>query len=47
MICHPDCPWCARAFFAWLKARMRDMARPRRGEKTSFADAAATSIRAP
>lgn len=42
---HPECPWCARLFFAWLKARMCQMQVPRKkkGETVSFAEAAATS----
>jgi hypothetical protein len=48
------CPWCARLFFAWLKARMGQMSVPRKAkvmpsgfvkpaETVSFAEAAATS----
>jgi hypothetical protein len=42
---HPDCPWCARIWLAWLAARMHQMQVPRRklGETVSFAAAAATS----
>lgn len=39
---HPDCPWCARSFFRWLKARMAQMAVQKDGS-LSFAEAAATS----
>ena len=42
----PRCPWCAKLFFKWLKSRMTQMATPPKGELSSFADAAATSIRA-
>lgn len=44
---HPDCPWCARIWLAWLAARMRQMQVPRRklGETVSFAEAASTSIK--
>lgn len=38
------CGACAKDFWAWLKARMASMASKRKGEATSFADAAATSI---
>lgn len=44
MTCHPDCPWCARQFWLWLKHHMANMSR-RVGGATSFAEAAATSIR--
>lgn len=44
--CHPDCPWCAREWFRWLAARMRQMQKPARGERISFAEAAASSVRA-
>jgi hypothetical protein len=40
---HPDCPWCARRFLAWYKARMSQMHTHLRGADTSFAEAAATS----
>lgn len=46
VLCHPDCPWCARAFWRWLKGRMAAMS-VRKGGITSFAEAAATSIKAP
>jgi hypothetical protein len=42
-----NCPFCARDYWRWLKARMRQMSTPRKGETISFADAAATSIRPP
>ena len=53
--CDDDrCPWCARLFFAWHKARMMQMSVPRKAkrmpngfvrpaETTSFAEAASTS----
>ena len=46
---HPDCPWCARIWFRWYAARMNQMHVPRknRGETTSFAEAAATSVKPP
>jgi hypothetical protein len=42
---HPDCPWCAKIFLSWLKARMAQMSMPHKkmGETVSFATAAATS----
>lgn len=45
--CHPDCPWCAKEFWSWLKARMKNANKEdgRSGEG-SFARAAATSIKA-
>ena len=46
--CDPACPWCAREWFRWLKARMAQMASHRgrggRVQAVSFAEAAATSI---
>lgn len=42
---HPDCPWCARRFFAWYRARMAQMHANLKGSSTSFAEAAATSIK--
>lgn len=46
---HLDCPWCARHFLTWYKARMAQMDVPRKknGEKIPFSDAAATSNRPP
>ena len=45
--CDATCSWCARAFWAWLKGRMRAAERPAgRSGAGSFASAAATSIRA-
>jgi len=43
--CHPDCRYCAMDFWKWLKGRMNQMDRPRRGEEQSFSEAAATSIK--
>lgn len=45
--CHAQCPWCARHFWTWVKARMRNANKEdgRSGEG-SFASAAATSVRA-
>lgn len=45
--CGPECPFCARAFFKWYKTRMAQMRIPRKGERVSFAEAAATSIVVP
>jgi hypothetical protein len=42
--CHPDCTFCARDFFKWLKTRMTQMAIIEKGQVISFAEAAATSI---
>ena len=47
---HPECPWCARLWFQWFKARVERMARTgatrrRAAVSTSFAEAAATSVR--
>lgn len=44
---HPDCPWCARLFLGWLRARMGQMSAHLNGAQTSFAEAAGTSIRPP
>lgn len=41
--CHPDCPWCAREWWAWLRGRMASMGRLVDG--VSFAEAAASSVR--
>jgi len=43
--CHAECPFCARAFWAWFKARIASMSRTRPGDGQSFAQAAATSIK--
>lgn len=43
--CHPDCSFCARDWWRWLRRRQADMARPRRGEAVSFLQAALTSVR--
>lgn len=42
--CHPDCPFCAKAYFAWFKQRMRQMDLAKPGQ-SSFAAAAATSVK--
>lgn len=42
--CHPDCPFCARDFFAWYARRMGAM-NVRKNGILSFSEAAATSIR--
>jgi hypothetical protein len=44
-LCHPECPFCARAFWAWVKSRMVAMSRVRRGDNQSFAEAAASSVK--
>jgi hypothetical protein len=44
--CDQTCAHCAREFWRWLRAREAQMRTPRRGERTTFADAAATSVRA-
>lgn len=44
--CDQRCPWCARDFWNWLKARERQMSIPQKGMTTSFAEAARTSIKA-
>jgi hypothetical protein len=41
--CHPQCPWCAQRFWAWLKSRMFQMDRPMPGESVSFNEAAVNS----
>jgi len=43
--CDQTCPVCARQFWAWMKSRMNQMDRPRKGDVVSFAAAAATSVR--
>jgi hypothetical protein len=43
--CDSTCPVCAREFFAWYKSRMKQMEMTVKGNKTSFAEAAATSVR--
>lgn len=45
--CHPDCRFCAREFWVWLRARMAQMDRVKKGMTTSWSQAAATSVRAP
>lgn len=41
---HPDCTFCARIWFAWYAARMRQMhVQPKNKPGISFAEAAATS----
>jgi len=40
---HPECQWCARQFFAWLKRRMGQM-NVTRDHTPSFSEVAATSI---
>jgi len=42
--CHPDCPFCAKAYFAWFKQRMKQMDFAKPGQP-SFSSAAATSIK--
>lgn len=46
--CDSTCTWCARHFFRWVKERMHNARRDEGGRSGngSFADAAATSIRA-
>lgn len=41
--CSPECPWCAKRYWAWLKDRMFNADRPRRGESESFGMAAVNS----
>lgn len=43
--CHPDCTMCANTYWRWVKARMGQMSKPNKGDTTSFAVAASTSIR--
>jgi PP-loop superfamily ATP-utilizing enzyme len=43
--CDSTCPTCARDFFDWLKSRMKQMDMVQKGMKTSFSEAAATSVR--
>jgi hypothetical protein len=47
--CDQTCFHCAQTWFLWLKNREGQMSKPqaKKGEKTSFASAAATSNRAP
>jgi len=45
--CSPQCPWYAKEFWRWMKSRMAQMDKPRNGESESFAQAAATSVKAP
>lgn len=46
--CDSTCAVCAREFFKWYKTRMKqmEMVRTNKGETVSFAEAAATSVRA-
>lgn len=43
---HPYCNACARDFFRWRKTREAQMSLVEEGDATSFAQAAATSVRA-
>ena len=43
--CDQTCTHCARNWFRWLKAREHQMAMPHNGAQTTFAAAAATSVR--
>lgn len=43
--CDARCGWCARNWWRWLKSREAQMSLLRPGQTTSFAQAAATSIR--
>lgn len=43
--CHEDCRFCQREFLQWYRARMAQMHRVKKGESTSFAESAATSIK--
>ncbi len=45
--CHPDCPWCAKEFFKWMKSRMTQMNRVVPGMVESFSQAASTSVKVP
>jgi len=46
--CHPECRFCALDWWRWLRDRENQMSVPRKkyGETISFAQAAATSIKA-
>lgn len=43
--CDQRCGWCAKNFWCWLKAREAQMSVPRKGEKTTFTQAALTSVK--
>lgn len=43
--CHPECRFCAVEMFRWLAGRMTQMAKAKRGDTTSFAECAATSVK--
>jgi hypothetical protein len=43
--CDSTCAHCAREFFRWLKSRMAQMSLLQKGSKTTFNEAAATSVR--
>lgn len=45
--CDVTCSFCAREWWAWLRSREAQMRRPERDGEPAFADAAATSVRAP
>lgn len=47
--CDQTCHWCATDWWRWLKSREAQMSnvRTKRGEVTSFAAAAGTSVRPP
>lgn len=34
--CHPDCPWCARSAWRWVKERLQRMARRAPGVSLSY-----------
>ena len=44
--CNQTCSFCAREFWKFVKARQAQMSVPRKGETMTFANAAATSVRA-
>jgi hypothetical protein len=43
--CDQTCSHCARDWFRWLKAREGQMGKPHKGAKTTWSEAAATSVR--
>lgn len=43
--CDQTCSHCARDWFRWLKAREGQMSKPHKGAKTTWSEAAATSVR--
>jgi hypothetical protein len=43
--CDQTCSHCARDWFRWLKAREGQMRKPLKGAKTTWSEAAATSVR--